>query len=150
MQEWKTVLEQECQESKWQTLAAQCNAKKNFGLANGVKYPQVTLDMVEEAGGIEYWDGMHVVVQASQVTDDKQNLGSHWLPFAPLDSPGLSWGSLSFLGLSLTPLDSPGLHWAYALACPELSWAFLRSPGLAWAPLGSPDLSWTLLGSPAG
>ena len=116
MQEWKTVLEQECMESKWQAIATQCNAKRNYGLAKGVQYTRVTLKMVEETGGIQYWDGVNVVMQAPQVTDDKQNLGSHWFPFAPLDSPGLSWGSLSFLGLSLIPLDSPGLHWAYALA----------------------------------
>ena len=135
------MLEQECLENKWQSLATQCQAKRNFALAKGCKYGNVTLEMVAESGGVEYWDGLHVVVSGLQVTDDKQTLCSHGLPFAPLDSPGLSWASLSFLGLSLTPLDSPGLHWAYALAFPELSWAFLRSPGLPWAPLGSPDLS---------
>ena len=46
--------------------------------------------MVEEAGGVEYWDGIHVVLPGTQVADDKQTLGSHGLPFAPLDSPGLS------------------------------------------------------------
>ena len=112
VQEWKTVLEQECMESKWQAIATQCNAKRNYGLAKGVQYTRVTLKMVEDSGGIQYWDSANVVMQAPQVTDDKQNLGSHWFPFAPLDSPGLSWGS------------------------PELSWAFLDSTGFSWAPLG--------------
>ena len=90
VQEWKTVLEEECLENKWQSLAIQCQAKRNFALAKGYKYPQVTLPMVEDAGGVQYWDGIKVVVSATQVTDDKQTLGSHGLPFAPLDSPGLS------------------------------------------------------------
>ena len=90
MQEWKTTLEEECLENKWQALATQCQAKRNFALARGVKYPQVTLAMVEDAGGVEYWDGIHVVLPGTQVADDKQTLGSHGLPFAPLYSPGLS------------------------------------------------------------
>ena len=84
------MLEEECLENKWQALATQCQAKRNFALAKGLKYGNVTLEMVAESGGVEYWDGIHVVVPGTQVTDDKQTLGSHGLPFAPLDSPGLS------------------------------------------------------------
>ena len=112
------------------------------------KYPQVTLEMLENEGGIEYWNGMQVTLSGKEVTDDKQTLGSHGIPSAPMDSTGLSWASMSFLGLSLTPLNSTGLNWAYALGSPELSWALLRSPGLPWPPLGSPYLSWAILGSP--
>ena len=89
VQEWKTVLEEECLENKWQSLAIQCQAKRNFALARNVKYCKVLLAMVEEAGGVEYWDGIHVVVPGTQVTDDKQTLGSPLLPWIPLGSPGL-------------------------------------------------------------
>ena len=84
------MLEEECLENKWKSLATQCQAKRNFALAMGFKYPQVTLEMVEAEGCVEYWDGIHVVLPGTHVTDDKQTLGSHGLPFAPLDSPGLS------------------------------------------------------------
>jgi hypothetical protein len=148
VQEWKTVLEEECLENKWQSLAIQCNAKRNYAHMRDFKYPQVTLEMLENEGGIEYWNGMQVTLSGKEVTDDKQTLGSHGIPSAPMDSTGLSWASMSFLGLSLTPLNSTGLNWAYALGSPELSSALLRSPGLPWPPLGSPYLSWAILGSP--
>ena len=62
MQEWKYVLEEECMESKWKALAAQCAAKKNYSLAKGTPYADVSLDMLQKSGGVEYWEGVNVVV----------------------------------------------------------------------------------------